>query len=225
MLNYLKWYKVDWSFTQLDDPERAVVRRIEALLQSDPRSVTEPWLKEILTEAGQELPGRRIVAVFEDAKGRAGMLTAEGGQIAAAPADGATFARLRETRATTLFPEELRASDFRAAGVDRIACRFFYQPEVLEEIRAHALRMDRSLSWVVQAAWQQAQERLQALEPDEVPETEPGREAQTVYFPIDALEEIDAMADRLDCSRSRVVDLAWGIARSWMAELPNSTPD
>ena len=54
----------------------------------------------------------------------------------------------------------------------------YFPEQMLQEIREHAVRLDRSLSWIMQRAWQVARKELQAvpaatdIEPtDQVPGT------------------------------------------------------
>lgn len=45
---------------------------------------------------------------------------------------------------------------------------------------------------------------------------------QSIYFPDEMLEELNAMAIRLDRSRSWVVQMAWKFAREEMAKFPGA---
>ena len=44
---------------------------------------------------------------------------------------------------------------------------FYFPAEMLEEIAAEALRLDRSLSWIVQRAWKLARRAIAESKPHE----------------------------------------------------------
>jgi len=46
---------------------------------------------------------------------------------------------------------------------DRRKQSLYFPREMLEEIDAEATRLDRSMSWVIQRAWQAARERLSRM--------------------------------------------------------------
>lgn len=51
----------------------------------------------------------------------------------------------------------------------------YFPDEMLVEIREEALRLERSLSWVVQRAWKIARKQVKAMPGDpELPEVNPG---------------------------------------------------
>jgi uncharacterized small protein (TIGR04563 family) len=49
------------------------------------------------------------------------------------------------------------------SGSDRRKQSLYFPGEMLEEIARHADRLDRSLSWVVQAAWRTARRDIMAM--------------------------------------------------------------
>jgi uncharacterized small protein (TIGR04563 family) len=48
-------------------------------------------------------------------------------------------------------------------GSDRRKQSLYFPEEMLDEIARHADRLDRSLSWVVQAAWRTARRNIMAM--------------------------------------------------------------
>ncbi len=63
----------------------------------------------------------------------------------------------------------------------------YFPKEILEEIKAEALRQDRSLSWIIQKAWQ--------------------------CFPRDVFEEIRAESIRQERPMHVLVQKAWQLAK------------
>lgn len=49
------------------------------------------------------------------------------------------------------------------ATTDKRKQSLYFPEEMLAEINAEAARLDRSLSWVVQAAWKNARDRIKAF--------------------------------------------------------------
>lgn len=107
-----------------------------------------------------------------------------------------------------------------------------YLPEgVLNNVRGHAARTDRSLSYMVQYAYKLARQRilecpssaalLDAL-PDDVPASD--KRKQTLYFSGAMLKELRSEAQRLDVSLSRVLLAAWALAQAEIEALPSADP-
>jgi hypothetical protein len=102
-----------------------------------------------------------------------------------------------------------------------------FAKDVLTEVRARADEEDKGISEVVEDAWDQAFERLQACKgwKDAVKIADPSRVEvvagrsvaspvqQTVMLHEEVLREITLVADRFGASPSATVNLAWLVAR------------
>jgi len=101
-----------------------------------------------------------------------------------------------------------------------------YFPEImLAEIQQAAVRLDRSLSYIVQVAWKHAYAHIHESGYETLGElTRKGgggdKRKQTLYFPEAMLEEIQDEAVRIDSSLSFVVQAAYVHAREAIAALP-----
>ena len=87
---------------------------------------------------------------------------------------------------------------------------------VIEDMQEEATGSDRSLSYVVQAAWQQASARItQAASLDELGAgDDPGEmSSQTVFVPVQMVEEIEKKAGELGCPPARLIEAAWKLSR------------
>ncbi len=108
-----------------------------------------------------------------------------------------------------------------------------FAKDILTEVRTRADDEDKGISEVVEEAWDQAFERMQACKgwKDAVKLADPARaEAvsgrsvsspvqQTVMLHEEVLREITLVADRFGASPSAIVNLAWLIARSRRGDL------
>ena len=115
--------------------------------------------------------------------------------------------------------------------MDKVEQALYWPESMLEDIRTQAVRLDRSLSWCAQRAWVLGGPRLRALEPlADDPDAEAIYDAhfaksadhrkQTLFFPIDMVNAIQAEAARLDRSKSWLVQRAWCLARADVEKLP-----
>lgn len=233
MPGYLHWFLVDWRWKELTEEERQVVRRYEAVLQTDPQSATSEWLVNLLAEASSRLPEREILSALEGDDGDLYLLRAASGEARLLIPDqelAAVFERISTTAAKELFPESLKAADFRAVGAEKVARGHSYYSSVIEEIQHQATEADRSLSYVVQQAWTLAAGSIRALENresflrewarlnPESPSAEQRR--QTIHFPLAMLVELEERARQLECSQSELLQLAWLLRREKAATLP-----
>jgi uncharacterized small protein (TIGR04563 family) len=105
-----------------------------------------------------------------------------------------------------------------------------YWPEaMLRTIQEEAVRLDRSLSYVVQSAWKAAGNQVATSEHAElsllIAEFQGDKRKQTLFFPAEMLQEIADQARRLDASLSFVVQCAWMLARPDLARLTPSSDD
>jgi len=338
----LRWFQIDWGWSDLGESERKRVRAREAMLQSDPGSHSLDWLAGFLQRMSNELRGRRLIAIADgDFEIGRWLLIAEEGESKEAiqihdavpgdkkriielsedapllrckkemterfvsalkagdyeEADGASFednlvplpvdfvtrANLNEIanaaaavvsepletrvriaeahyllrlipgslaeivelepyienaeylalyndvmkRAKELFPVKLKAVDFLAAGVDRLARAFQLPTSMIDEILGHAARLDRSLSWVIQRSWAEATEAIDALEAKgaaaAMGDSSVKKRRQVFHFPTRVLITVEQQASRLDLSHSSVLSLAWTYGRDALARIPSST--
>ena len=99
-----------------------------------------------------------------------------------------------------------------------------YFPEtMLRELQQHAARLDRSMSWVAQKAWEHACAHIREASYEEISTLRPKGVAmkdnrkQTLFFPEDMLEQIQDEAMRIDSSLSFLVQAAYTYAREMIA--------
>jgi uncharacterized small protein (TIGR04563 family) len=101
----------------------------------------------------------------------------------------------------------------------------YLSQDMLQVIKNEALRLDKSLSWLVQKAWKIARPKVvtsdrQTLSALRLGPSGAKAQKQTVFFPGDMLVEIRDQATRLDSSVSFVVQSAWALASAAIAALP-----
>jgi len=100
-----------------------------------------------------------------------------------------------------------------------------YFPEaMLADIQTEALRLDTSLSWIVQQAWDIAGTRIEQ-DLDEAAAFGGEKRMQSIFFPEEMLAMIQSEAQRLDRSLSWVVQRAYRHARAEILALTPSRPE
>jgi uncharacterized small protein (TIGR04563 family) len=107
-----------------------------------------------------------------------------------------------------------------------------YLPDhVLANVREHAARTDRSLSYIAQHAYKLGRQRILACTSsteladalsDDAPPSD--KRKQTLYFSGAMLKELRSEAQRLDVSLSRVLGAAWALAQAEIEALPSADP-
>jgi uncharacterized small protein (TIGR04563 family) len=116
---------------------------------------------------------------------------------------------------------------------DKIEQPLFFPEAMLDHIQREAARLDRSMSWCVQKAWEIAGDRVAGLAPGTSDEDavavarrlfpEPARSRkQTLFFPRVMHERITAEASRQDRSFSWLVQHAYSLAIEEIAGIPSS---
>jgi len=213
MPEYLQFFEVDWSWPNLSEAERQVVRRFEALIQSDSGSVSLTWLMDVLADASLELPDREIHARAAEYYQRYSL----------AARDGRCF----EARGIAFdpdgrCPEQPTADDFRAAEARNVNIGLYWPEKMLEAIKTQAHRLDASLSWIVQKAWIVARELESSptATESELPSDGATRK-QSMYLPVAMYAEISERAGRNDSSMSRVLHDVLRAAWPTIAALPD----
>lgn len=228
--------RIDWGWPARNDDERAVVRRYQP--QLDDRDHTVETFAELLGRASAELPAVAIAALVDDQSDTRVLILAKDGAITKVPVKDSTrrysitlgqddkVRALLAADKSALFPATVSALDRLAAGETKISRGLFFPEPLLDFVQREASRTDRSLSWVVQFAWNHAREQIAAL---------PDREAaaalrtsypsaanapQTLYFPTEILAEAEAQASRFDSSLSWLFQLAIAIATPAITALP-----
>lgn len=198
--------EIDWGWSQLNESERAIVRRHEALLQADRKAHTIDTAEQALLAAARELPGRSIRARAVDDDRTYGWQVVEGEVYDSDDFDEAG-----------MFPGELAAEDFRAAGVRIVMTPIVFPDSMLRAISQpggnpgrsslgaqRGYQQDGSLSSLVQAAWQMAADDLPAGF-----RTPPGpRRVQPIYLPVDIWADLQARAKAEEHSVSYLVQRA-----------------
>ena len=100
-----------------------------------------------------------------------------------------------------------------------------YWPEsMLDFLQEQAMRTDRSLSYIAQLAFVKTRDAIAAADREKL-ESRKRRfdgetRKQTLYFPGDMLDAMEAQAARLDCSVSFVAQCAVALARDAILALP-----
>lgn len=111
---------------------------------------------------------------------------------------------------------------------DKVEQALYWPEPMLQEIKEHAARLDKSLSWCVQRAWALARAHVTSLGPadhDDLPARYTGEKCkQTLFFPSEMLLEIKDTAQRLDRSLSWVVGRAWAFAVPDIAKIADVNP-
>jgi uncharacterized small protein (TIGR04563 family) len=211
---YLRRVEIDWSWPQLTLTERAVVRRHEARANADPGTHTYATLKAALAAASRELPGREIRSRARD----------DGGEYLLVAREGRCFdSDDRSFDEEGAFRETLSAEDYRAAGVEKIYVALYWPEEMLRALQAQAIRLDRSISSLVQNAW------IVGASSSDDPAAGGGlprdgkAHKRSVYLPIGIYAEVAEIAAREDRSMSWVMRRA--LARAWpkITSLPEVT--
>jgi len=223
MPDYLGRVWIDWSWPHLDDRERALARRHEALLQSDPHSNTYQSLFDLLTAASRDLPTRTLRARYETTANNdtaadtddddsddppliLKVLSAHDGRCQ--DADPSTFDESGQ------FEGSLTPDDYREAGVTRVAVTLFWRESALNGLLEQARRLDRSASWTMQRAWILSQSAPATIYPTVQAQLTEGRHRrQWLYMPLDMFTEVRTLAARHDHSMSKIISDA--LARAW----------
>lgn len=189
MPSFLHDVEIDWGWPKLSSEEQAIVRKHEALLQSDRKSHTAETAEQALAAAGRDLPGRLIRMRAIDDEGHYFWQVVEGEVYPGHEFDDAG-----------MFPEELTAEDFHAVGITIVRTPLALPDAMVEEMAARAA----TLSAVVQDAWRQAADALPAgfrmpLGP---------RHMHSVYLPV------DVWADLKDRARSEERSVSYLVQRA-----------
>jgi hypothetical protein len=193
MASLLHDVEIDWGWPQLDESERAVVRRHEALLQADRKAHTIDSAEAALSAAAAELPGRLIRARAVDDERTYCWQVVEGDVY-----DGEDF------DPAGMFPGALTAEDFRVAGVTIVLTPVVFPESMLRSIEERGWHYDGSLSTLVQGAWQIAADDLPAGF-----RTPAGpRRVQSIYLPVDVWADLHDRAKAEERTVSYLVQRA-----------------
>jgi uncharacterized small protein (TIGR04563 family) len=146
-----------------------------------------------------------VRARAQDEHGKHGLL-ARDGQCAGASADTLDEAGK--------FPGPLNAADYLAAGVKQLCVGLFWPEGMLRAMETQAVRLNRSLSWLVQKAWVLGQ--APSAGPGDLGLPRDGdRRRQSIELPIEIYAELADLADREDRSMSFLAQRA--LLRAWPA--------
>jgi hypothetical protein len=193
MASLLHDVEIDWGWPRLDDRERAIVRRHEALLQADRKAHTVESAQAALLAAAADLPGRLIRARAVDDERTYCWQVVEG--------DVYDCDELDESG---MFPGELTAEDFRTAGVTIVLTPVVFPDSMLRSIEQRGWHYDGSLSTLVQGAWQIAADDLLAGF-----RTPAGpRRVQPIYLPVDVWADLHDRAKAEERTVSYLVQRA-----------------
>jgi hypothetical protein len=185
--------EIDWGWPRLSEAERAIVRRHEALLRADRKAHTVETAEAALLSAAAELPGQLIRARAVDDECTHGWQVVEGDVYPCEEFDDAG-----------MFPGELTAADFHAAGVTIVLTPIVFPDSMLKSIEERGWPTDGALSTLVQGAWQIAANDLPAGF-----RTPTGpRRVQPVYLPVDVWASLHDRAKVEDRSVSYLVQRA-----------------
>ncbi len=115
---------------------------------------------------------------------------------------------------------------------EKIEQRIIMPKPMHQEIVRHAQRLDRSLSWCAQRAWRIARTDIFKIAGDrKMPRSSGTRYSaadasnnlrQTLFFPLEMLDEIREQAKRQDRTISSVMQQAWCLAVSEIEKTPAS---
>jgi hypothetical protein len=185
--------EIDWGWPHLNEDERAIVRRHEALLQADRRAHSIESAEQALLAAARDLPGRHLRARAVDDERTYCWQVVEGDVY-----DGEDFDE------AGMFAGELTAEDFHAAGVTIVMTPIVFPDSMLRSIEQRGWHYDGSLSTLVAGAWQIAADDLPAG--FRAP-TGP-RRMQSIYLPVDVWADLQNRAKVEEHSVSYLVQRA-----------------
>ncbi|HSD86242.1 MAG TPA: hypothetical protein VLB44_01965 [Kofleriaceae bacterium] len=189
MGSFLHDVEIDWGWPFLSEEERAIVRRHEARLQSDRKSYTVETAMLVLAGAARDLPDRLLRARAIDDDHTYYWQIVEGEIY-----DGHEFDE------AGMFPEELTAEDFHAAGVTIVLTPVAIPDSMYQEINER----DATLSELVQDAWQAASDELP---PGFRSPTGP-RHMHSIYLPVEMWADLKDRAKFEERSISYLVQRA-----------------
>jgi uncharacterized small protein (TIGR04563 family) len=107
---------------------------------------------------------------------------------------------------------------------DKVEQPLYFPEDMLRQIQAEATRTDRSMSSILQLAYNTAREQIAPMDHAALSAAKGSyggdKRKQTLYFPDDMLADMRAVAGRLDVSLSLVAQAAFSLARDAIAALP-----
>jgi hypothetical protein len=171
MPSFLHDVEIDWCWYLLGDDERAIARKHEALLQSDRQAHTVESAQLALAAAARDLPGRLLRMRAIDDNHTYYWQVIEGEVYPG-----------HEFEEAGMYPGELSAEDFHAAGVTIVATPIAIPDAMIAEISARAT----TLSEVVQDAWREAGDEVPAGFRAPVGP----RHVHSIYLPVDVWAEL-----------------------------------
>ena len=195
MASLLHDVEIDWCWPQLNERERAIARRHEARLRADRTSHTIESVETALAEAARELPGKLIRARAIDDDYQYGWQVVEGEVYTCDDFDE-----------SGMFPGELTAEDFRAAGVTIVLTPVALPDSMLRAIEERGWIYDSAdaLSTLVAGAWQLAANDLPAgFRPPDGP-----RRMRPLYLPVEIWADLHERARAEERSVSYLVQRA-----------------
>lgn len=182
--------EIDWGWPDLTPQERRLARKHEALLQADRRAHTVESAEQALFAASRDLPARPLrMRAIDDHYSYCWQVVE--GEVY----DGGEFDD------AGMFPDELTAEDFHAAGVTIVLTPLAFPESMLRTIQT---RVNDSLSSLVQDAWHAAADELPAgfrtpLGP---------RRMQSIYLPVEMWADLKDRAKAEERSMSYLVQRA-----------------
>lgn len=115
---------------------------------------------------------------------------------------------------------------------DKRELALYWPDAMLQEIQAHAVRTDRSLSNIVQTAWKHSAAHIAAGDRETLNVAlEPyagaanTKRKQALYYPPEMIAAFQAQAARLDSSVSFIVQVAFALAKAEIAAVPDFTAE
>lgn len=99
---------------------------------------------------------------------------------------------------------------------DKVKRAYALPAGIIEDMQETATGSDRSLSYVVQAAWQQASSQIiSAASLDELGSGSgtDDQSSQTFFVPVQMVEEVEKKAEEFGCSPGRLIEAAWTLSR------------
>ena len=186
--------EVDWGWPKLDAAARAIARRHEAQLKADRTALTHETVEHVLEAAARELPGKPIRARAVDDDRVYSWQIVEGELYPGGEFDDAG-----------MFPGELGAEDFLAAGIEHVVTPIVCPDAIVQVLEA---RDPAPLSLLVQSAWQVAADAL----PPGFRMPDGPRRMQPVSLPVALWAQIKQRASAEGRTMSYVVQRALAAA-------------
>ncbi len=217
----LAGHRVDWNYRNLDEKRRNAARRYAARLRLAPRDYGLNGFTELLANASEQLEVP-LRATAMDTRRQRLMFAAADGFVSLAAFDW--LGAERHDELDVLFgydsaPFALTMADYEAARVQNVEQAVFVPTPLLRDMQKYAARHHQNTSWCVRMAWCLAADCNGALVkaghgPTGKRLLRGRKNLVPLELPFATWRNITVEAEKLDRSKSWLVQRAWLVARS-----------